>query len=127
MISEAWKKVTLKTIASCYRHAGFIRKMNAGSTEDENVDNDDDYDDEDNVPLATFVTNEISTEMMTNIELLEFVNIDREVETWSNLSDEDIVQSMEHNDTVILVNEIMKATLIFKFLHVRKPLKRFLY
>lgn len=51
MISEAWEKVSQKTIANCFRHAGFKHLLTISS------DDVTDDDEEDNISLAQLAKN----------------------------------------------------------------------
>lgn len=93
LLFAAWEKVTPKTIANCFRHAGFAKQ---GTEIEEPTDN---FDDEDNIPLAQLMANAINT-VMTNDELFEFATIDNDLETCGDISDQEIVQFLENDNEV---------------------------
>ncbi|XP_062594548.1 tigger transposable element-derived protein 4-like [Saccostrea cucullata] len=84
LLSQPWDNVTLSTIANCFRHAG-LAAQNDNSTPNE----DEDFDVEDNIPLATLRTHGLYPGMLQT-----FTNIDDEVETCADLSDDGIVEEI---------------------------------
>lgn len=99
MVSTAWEKVSSKTIESCFRHAGFTKAVN-----EEAIDIDSDFDEEDNMPLAQLI-NSVTATVLTDDELLEFVNIDQDLETWGDLNEAEIVKNLEKDTVVTEITE----------------------
>ncbi|CAG9566413.1 unnamed protein product [Danaus chrysippus] len=106
MLTTAWARVTADTIKKCFSHAGF-GKFSTINT------NDEDSDDEmDNLPLAR-----LSSAEPTVTDWETYVNIDDQVITTDNLTDNEIIESVlqtqeqehedeEHEEEDCNVNEI---------------------
>ncbi|XP_047538392.1 major centromere autoantigen B-like [Vanessa atalanta] len=94
MISEAWEKVSQKTIANCFRHAGF--KDLPTVTSDYVTDDDE----EDNISLFQLAQNLRPASSTTEADA--FLNIDRSIVTCASATEDNIVQEVrevkEEND-----------------------------
>ncbi|XP_061190463.1 tigger transposable element-derived protein 4-like [Saccostrea echinata] len=95
LLSQAWDNVTVSTISNCFRHAGFATQ-NDNATPDE----DEDFDIEYSIPLATLRAHGLNPEM-----LQAFTTIDDEIETCADLSDNDIVEEVLMKKTTEPMNE----------------------
>ncbi|CAG4940505.1 unnamed protein product [Parnassius apollo] len=85
-MTTAWARVTPGTIKKCFSHAGFGNFSNLNTI-------DDNSDDElDNLPLARLSSAEAN---VTDWET--YVNIDDQVITTDNLTDNEIIESMLYN------------------------------
>ncbi|CAG5036815.1 unnamed protein product [Parnassius apollo] len=83
MTTTAWARVTPGTIKKCFLHTGFGNFSNLNTT-------DDDSDDElDNLPLAR-----LSSAEATVTDWETYVNIDDQVITTDNLTDNEIIESV---------------------------------
>lgn len=85
MVTTAWARVTPDTIKKCFLHAGFS-KSSAITTID------DDSDDELDIPLAQLTTTSSSGTNVADWET--YVDIDSQLITASNLSDNEIVETV---------------------------------
>ncbi|KAJ3662505.1 hypothetical protein Zmor_006850 [Zophobas morio] len=90
MISDAWENVSPKTIANCFRHAGFSIKN------EETIQVESDFDEEDDIPLARLINN-VTTITVSNEDFLELVNVDHNLETCGDISEEDIVKNLSED------------------------------
>ncbi|CAG9558536.1 unnamed protein product [Danaus chrysippus] len=101
MLTTAWARVTADTIKKCFSHAGF-GKFSTINTNDEDSD-----DVMDNLPLAR-----LSSAEPTVTDWETYVNIDDQVITTDNLTDNEIIESVlqtqeqEHEEEDCNVNEI---------------------
>ncbi|GBP51769.1 hypothetical protein EVAR_97047_1 [Eumeta japonica] len=83
MITTAWARVTPDTIKKCFSHAGFGEFSTFNTT-------DEDSDDElDNLQLAR-----LSSAEATVTDWETYVNIDNQVITTDNLTDNEIIESV---------------------------------
>ncbi|CAF4865563.1 unnamed protein product [Pieris macdunnoughi] len=95
MIQDAWTQLKQDTIFNCYKHAGFVRS---------NVDcsvtsNADDFNEEDDVPLSTWVRAIDKHQLLiTNEEFEQYAYVDDAVATCEEPSDENIVVNIIAND-----------------------------
>lgn len=93
MISKAWDKVSGKTIANCFKHAGFLPS--------ENLSTVNDFEDEDNVPLAELKNIMTSwQEIMPSDQFENLVTVDNDVATWGEMTDEDLVASTLNTEEI---------------------------
>ncbi|XP_063617177.1 major centromere autoantigen B-like [Cydia splendana] len=91
MISEAWEKVSPKTIANCFRHAGFKHLLTISSGD---VTDDTDMD---NISLAQLAQN--LRPALSTTEAEEFIDVDNSIAICAPATEEDIVQEVqEEND-----------------------------
>lgn len=89
MITTAWARVTPETIKKCFLHAGFCKSSVITTI-------DDDSDDELDIPLAQLTTSSSGT----NVPDWEtYVNIDSQLITTSNLTDNEIVETVASSPT----------------------------
>ncbi|CAG5058251.1 unnamed protein product [Parnassius apollo] len=79
----AWARVTPDTIIKCFSHAGFGKFSNLNTTDD------DSNDELDNLPLAR-----LSSAEATVTDWETYVNIDDQVITTDNLTDNEIIESV---------------------------------
>lgn len=100
MVADAWDRVTSSTIANCFKHAGITNVAI-----DNNTSGDEQFDDDDNIPLADWVQifndNNILPE---NVTWDDYFSVDDAIETAEELSLEDIVN--EALDKVCTVGNI---------------------
>lgn len=89
MVSAAWEAVTAKTIIGCFSHAGFTTPSNEYNLAEENTS----FDEEDYIPLAQLVST-TTGKTVTSDEVLDFVNIDKDLETCNSLKESDIVKHL---------------------------------
>lgn len=91
LVSKAWDRVTAETIKNCFKHAGFTSKNLEEPLETES------YDEEDDLPLMEWLQVVVkSTEkIISHEEFLDFVRVDENVETCGELTDEDILQTIQ--------------------------------
>ena len=87
MLHQAWRSVTAKTIANCYRHAGFDVTSEPTPDADDDSDSDDD-DPTDDIPLARLLN------IAPGVSMIDFVTADDNVPTCADVSDDDIVESI---------------------------------
>lgn len=85
-LRDAWDSVTAKTISNCFKHCGFQLPESPESA----VEDDDP---EDDIPLAILAANLKACGFSTEPE--DFVNADKNVETTSKLTDEEIVTEVQ--------------------------------
>lgn len=78
MLTKAWERVSEKTIINCFRHAGFIQDMPL-------------FDEEDEIPLATWIQSNQLTERISPKLFENFINIDEKLATYGDLTDEDFI------------------------------------
>lgn len=90
MISEAWEKVSQKTIANCFRHAGFKDFLTISP------DDATDDEEEDNIPLVQLAQN--LRPALSTTEAEEFIDVDNSIEICAPATEEDIVQEVEEEN-----------------------------
>ena len=82
MLKQSWSMVTGRTISNCYRHCGFS---------DEDPDDDIPLarfeDPDDDIPLTRFAR-------ANSIDMEPYVDVDRDLLTCSDLTDEDIIDDL---------------------------------
>ncbi|KAK3085826.1 hypothetical protein FSP39_009246 [Pinctada imbricata] len=86
MLHQAWRSVTMKTIANCYRHAGFA--VTEPDQVAESNDDDDDDDPDDDLPLASLMN------VAPGVSMSDFAAADDDVPTCADLSDDDIIEGI---------------------------------
>nr|XP_026489919.1 tigger transposable element-derived protein 4-like [Vanessa tameamea] len=89
MITTAWARVTPDTIKKCFLHAGFCKSSVITTI-------DDDSDDELDIPLAQLTTSSSGTNVA---DWETYVNIDSQLITTSNLTDNEIVETVVTSPT----------------------------
>lgn len=89
MISEAWEKVSQKTIVNCFRRAGFKYFIILDDVLDDN--------EEDNIPLAKLAQH--LRPVLSSTEADHFINVDRSIAICAPTTEDDIKQEVqEEND-----------------------------
>lgn len=89
MIYDSWSRITQQTIFNCYKHAGFSRMD--GNCSSKSIDLNSE---EENVALSTWVRNMDLQLSVTEEELEQYVDIDNNVTTCKDLSDNTIIQDI---------------------------------
>ncbi|KAJ0174892.1 hypothetical protein K1T71_010000 [Dendrolimus kikuchii] len=92
MLSDAWQKVSQRTIADCFNSAGFRDPLTISLDDDDEpwmktfstTDNDEEY----NIPLAQLAN-------LSDTELEEFINVDNSLAICAPAMEDDIVQVKE--------------------------------
>ena len=98
ILHQAWRSATAKTIANCYRHAGFDVTSEPRPDADNDSDSNDD-DPTDDIPHARLLN------IAPGVSMIDFVTADDNVPTCADFSDDDIVDSFvsarnpENNDS----------------------------
>ncbi|KAK9737679.1 hypothetical protein QE152_g10550 [Popillia japonica] len=87
MISTAWDAVPLNTIVNCFRHTGFLSSVT--------IQEEDHFEDEDNIPLAQLIREAYVVNTDSNVTFDDFVDVDKDLATWGELTDEDLVMNLK--------------------------------
>lgn len=88
LLSQAWNCVTSSTVSNCFRHAGFTQSDPVPPAAEE----DDDFDIEDSIPLARLREHGLNPDIIQT-----FTTIDDDLETCSELTDDDIIEEIKMN------------------------------
>jgi hypothetical protein len=86
LLSQAWNCVTPSTIANCFRHAGFAQS--------DSLPIEEDFDIEDNIPLAKLRQHGLNPEILE-----KFTTVDKDIQTCATLTDDDIIEEIKMNNT----------------------------
>lgn len=85
LLSFAWETISSETIRNCFRHAGLVKSSN------ESVD----CDQEDNLPLSDWLRIQ---NMLDSNKFDDYINIDEEVITTEELSDNDLMKQLQNQE-----------------------------
>ncbi|XP_050672958.1 tigger transposable element-derived protein 4-like [Leptidea sinapis] len=110
MISEAWEKVSQKTIANCFGHAGFKDLTSLITRTSDDVIDDDE---EDNISLAQLAQN--LRPALSTTETDEFIDVDQSIAICAPATEDDIareVQEENENDQEDSEEQFTVPTLI---------------
>ncbi|CAG4979710.1 unnamed protein product [Colias eurytheme] len=93
MISEAWEKVSQKTIANCFGHAGFNDLTSLITRTSDDVIDDDE---EDNISLAQLAQN--LRPALSTTETDEFIYLDQSIAICAPATEDDIVREVQEEN-----------------------------
>ncbi|XP_050679262.1 tigger transposable element-derived protein 4-like [Leptidea sinapis] len=93
MISEAWEKVSQKTIANCFGHAGFKDLTSLITRTSDDVIDDDE---EDNISLAQLAQN--LRPALSTTETDEFIDVDQSIAICAPATEDDIVREVQEEN-----------------------------
>lgn len=93
MISEAWEKVSQKTVANCFRHAGFKDLTSLITRTSDDVIDDDE---EDNISLAQLAQN--LRPALSTTETDEFIDVDQSIAICAPATEDDIVREVQEEN-----------------------------
>ncbi|XP_057327621.1 tigger transposable element-derived protein 4-like [Microplitis mediator] len=96
MISQAWQNVTQRTIANCFKHAGFIDPSVCTLIDKDEISP---ASEKDNVSLLQL--GQALTPPLTALDVEEFLQVDNNIAVCSSLSDQEILEEIKNLDTVI--------------------------
>ncbi|CAH2245025.1 jg17422 [Pararge aegeria aegeria] len=93
MISEAWEKVSQKTIANCFGHAGFKDLTSLITRTSDDVIDDDE---EDNISLVQLAQN--LRPAFSTTEADEFIDVDKSIAICAPATEHDIVREVQEEN-----------------------------